>query len=59
VRLERLERLYTARLGGVKISRSEVVRRAMTRGLDVLEVEEDWSALPAKDRPRKRTTKKR
>lgn len=51
-RLERLERLYTARLGGVKVSRSEVVRRAMTRGLDALEAEEDWSALPAKDRPK-------
>jgi hypothetical protein len=57
-RLARLERLFAARLGGVKVSRSEVVRRVIGRGLDLLEAEEDWSALPAKERPRK-TSKKR
>ena len=52
-RIARLERLYSALTGGAKVSRSEVVRRVMDRGLYALEAELDWSALPAKDRPKK------
>jgi hypothetical protein len=50
-RIARLERLYAA-AHGLQVSRSEVLRLIFARGIAVLENELDWSALPAKDRPK-------
>jgi len=58
-RIERLERLYAAQLGGnMKVSRSEVLRLVVNRGLTALETELDWSALPATDRPKPKKPKR-
>ena len=58
-RIERLERLYSAQLGGdMKVSRSEVLRLVVARGLTALETELDWSALPASDRPKPKKPKR-
>lgn len=55
-RIARFERLYAA-AHGLKVSRSEVLRLIFARGIAVLENELDWSALPAKDRPKAPKTK--